>query len=473
MKRSYIILLLLVLISLTCGKKDRIVATIGKEKSITVPELITYYNQRNSQKASDVPYSKLKDALDKMIEDEIKIKAAYEMKLDQDSTLQRIVENYRGEFMLGTLREIEIIDQVVNESIIRDYYNKSSKEVEYQDLFIPVERSASPDVKEEKRKKAEMIVKALRDGKEFSQLITESSQDPDMYITGKIISYTRVNDPFQTKVFALRLGETSDVIHDHKGFHIIYIKKFHPKDIEPYKQKRDEIRGKLSRQLTFSIQKEAQKYLEKVVQRAEIIWNEETLDVIYNHLQSIEPREQFAKTVHDTLMNLSADERQLNLLILNDEKISVHNFADILTKYNPQTSFDISDTEKLKGKITEFLPRKLLIDKALSLHLDTHMEVLEKLRQLKESYLIRMLHKQGIFKAEEPTEEEIYNYYIDHKDDTYSHLKDRDFKTIKLQVKRDLERKLSDGKKNEWLAEKKNEYQVTVFDNVLREIANG
>lgn len=470
MKRCYVIVLFFILMFAACGPKEKTVAIIGKKKSVTVQELISFYNQRNRQKAANASYSQLKDVLDRMIEDKIKILAAYDMHLDQDSTLLKRVENYRVNLMLGTLHEIKVTDQVVNESLIRDYYNKSSKDVEYQDLFIPMKRSAEPAVKQEKKKKAEMIVKELREGKNFSQLVKEYSQDPDIYVTEKTISYTRINDPFQSEVFSLPLGETSDVIKDYKGYHIVYIKKFHSQDMEPYNQKRDDIKKQLSRQLTVSMQKEAQRYLEKLVQEADITWNDETLKVLYNRLHNIKPRDQLAKTVHDTLMNLSADEKQLNLVILNGKKMTVSHFTDMLSNYNPQLRFAITDTVQLKNKVTEFLQRDLLTEKALSLHLDTHKQVVEKLTQFKESYMIRLLNRQEIFEVQEPDEGEVYNYYAEHKNDTYSHLKDRNFDTIKLQVKRDLQRKLSNEKKNKWLSEKKKEYQIKIFDNVLREI---
>ena len=83
-----------------------------------------------------------------------------------------------------------------------------------------------------------------------------------------------------------------------------------------------------------------------------------------------------------------------------------------------------------------------------------------------------MLNQQDIFKAKEPDDEEVYNYYINNKNEKYSHLKNSTFEAVKPKVKRDLQRELSEKKKNEWLTEKMNEYNVTVFDNVLREIVH-
>jgi hypothetical protein len=171
-------------------------------------------------------------------------------------------------------------------------------------------------------------------------------------------------------------------------------------------------------------------------------------------------------------MNLSADVKKLELLTLKENSITVDNIINTLFKYNPDMKFVLTDSAEVKKQIIYFLQRNLLQDKALSLHLDTHKNVVDNLALFKERILIRMINQQDIFAAGEPTDEEVYQYYVDHKNDIYSYFKNRKYDMIKKQVRRDLQRILSTEKKNKWLAEKKIEYKVAVFDNILREINN-
>ncbi len=476
MKRSHIILLCSFLIFIflfsACGKKEKILATIGKGNSITDHQLISFYNQRYHKTIDTASYSEVKESLDKIIEDEIKIKAAYDMGLNKDSLLIKQVEEYRDNLMLQKLYKIKIIDQVINESLIRDFYNKSSKELEIQDFVIQVENSAKLEDKEEKKKKAEMIVEELTAGKDFNQLAKEYSQDPHINTMVKKISYTSINDPLQNAIFSLRKEQISDIIKDSKGFHIVKVKEIYQKDIEPLKQKRDEITKKLFYQLRPEIQQKSEQYINTLVEKANITWNEENLKKMCGNLSDIEPKDQKMGIIHDSLMSLSEKDKRLVLLTCKGKNITVHYLINNLSKHSPSRPFAVADIESMKNQITFLLKRDLIKGKALSLNLDTHKEVIKGLEMFKRKMLIRILNKRNILKPGEPTEEEVYNYFIKNRDDRYSHLKNRKFENIKDRTKRDLKTELYNQKKKKWLADKKKEYNVQVYDNVLKEIIN-
>ncbi len=476
MKRCYGILFISFLVSLyllsACSKRDKTVVTIGKKNSITVQDLRTYYKQKLKKEMDAVSYSELKSGLDQLIEDELKIKVAYDMGLDKDSSLVEKIKEFRENVMLQKLHEIKIADQIINELLIREFYNKSSKDIEFQDLVIKVDRSKTSEEKQEKQKKAEMISQELANGKSFKKVAAQYSIDPEIYIEEKKITYTRINDPFQNAVYSLQKGEVSDVLTKSDGFHIVKIKNIYTKDIEPYKQKRDEIKQKLFYQLRPSIQKKSQQYLNTLVDKANIIWNEESLDKLYNAIKDIKPDKQVIGTVNDSLKSLTEEVKLLELFTSKGKSYPIQYLIDKLTYYRPYTRFSVSDKNLIKNRIILFHKTDLITDKAYSLHLDTNHEVKEKVQDFKRKMLIRALHQTGIFNAEDPTEKEIYNYFVQHKDDKYSNLKDRPFDQIKHRIKRDLQLKLTNDLKNKFIDDKKKEYNVRIFENVLKEIAD-
>jgi len=455
-----------------CGRRDRTLVTIGQKNSITVQDLRLYYQQKYKKNMDAVSYSELKSGLDQLIEDELKIKAAYDMGLDKDSSMVEKIKEFRENVMLQKLHEIEISDQIINELLIRDFYNKSSRVIEYQDLIIKVNRSEKSEDIQEKQRKAEMISQELAAGKSFEKVAEQYSSDPEIYIEEKKITYTRINDPFQNAIYALRKGEVSDVIKKSNDFHIVKIKNINSKDTEPYKKKRDEIQKKLFYQLRPRIQQKSQQYLNTLVEKANIIWNEENLDSLYNALKDIKSDKQVIGTVRDSLKNMPEKFKQLELFKSNGEGYTVHYVINKLFEYRPYTRFSVSDKNLIKNRIILFHKTDLIKDKAYSLHLDTHHDVEEKVQDFKRRMLIRALHQTGIFNPEDPIEEEIYNYYVQHKDDKYSDLKSRSFDQIKFRIKRDLQLKFTSDIKNNWINEKKKEYNVRVFENVLKEIAD-
>ncbi|MFO7889130.1 MAG: peptidylprolyl isomerase [bacterium] len=475
MKLSKVIRLLSVIVLLylivSCGKENKIVATIKEGNSITVQELTSFYNSKYNKDIHQVSYEELTGILDQMIEEEIKLKAAYQMGLDKDSSLIQRVENLKENLMLQTIHKLKVIDKIINEELIRDFYHRSSREVEYHDLVIRIKGSA-PEVINEKKETAEMILNELRAGKDFNQIAGKYSQDPDIYSSKKTISYTNINDQFQNAVYSLREGQISDVIKRFNNFHIVRIKNIHQKDTESFSEKRDEIRKKLWNQLGVKINEATQEYLNTLIQDVDISWNEENLKKVYEVLKTLSPRSQQVGIVQETLMGLPENEKEEELLLFAGESYTVNDIINELSFYRPRTRFRVSDSKRIKDQIIFLMKKNLFKEQAYNLHLDTHKDVVQQVTSFKKRMLIRMLNQSGIFTPEEPTEEEVYNYYKQHRDDTYARLQNRTFDTIKQKVKEDLKIKLSDENKDKWLAEKREEYNVKVFDNVLREIIN-
>jgi len=476
MKRYYIFLLISFMIVLYlfsfCGKRDKIVVTIGKKNNITIQDLRSYYKQKFNKDMDRVSYSELKSGLDQLIEDEIKIKAAYDMGLDKDSSLVEKIKEFRENAMLQKLHELEITDQIINELLIRDFYNKSSRVIEYQDLIIQGNNAQKPEEIQEKKKKAEMILQELTSDRSFEKVGDKYSSDPYVHIEEKKITYSRINDSFQNSIYSLKKGEVSDVIKKSKDFHIVKIKNILHKDTEPYEKKREEIQKKLFYQLRPQIQYKSQQYLNDLVEKANIIWNDENLDRLYSFLNNIKPENQVIGTVNDSLKNMPEDIKQSELFTSNDKSYTVQYVINKLSEYRPYTRFSVSEKKLIKNRILLFHKNDLIKEKAYSLNLDTHPEVKEKVQDFKRRLLIRELHKTGIFNTEDPTESEIYNYFSQHEDDKYSNFKDRNFDQIKHRIKRDLQMKRTDDIKNNWISEKKKEYNVKIFENVLKEIAD-
>lgn len=471
MKRCKVILIIILLyLFSSCAKENKILVDIKGNTNITVQEFTSFYNRKYNKNIHTASHKELKELLDQMIAEKIKLKTAYRMGLDQDSSLIKEVKKLKETVMLQTIHKLKIIDEIINEERLRDFYHRSSREVEYQDIVI--KGSTEPEADIETEKKAEMILQELRSGNDFGQVAKKYSQDPDIYLTKKSLSYTNINDDFQNTIYSLREGQISDVIKKFNNFHIVKINNIHQKDTESFSNKRDEIQRKLWSQLRVEISKETQKYLNTLIQNMNINWNEKNLNILCERLNTISSRTQLVKIIQDTLQGLPDNDKQKDLLVFEGEKFTVSDLIKELSFYRPRTRFNVSDVERLKEQIIFLMKKNLFLKQAYNFNIDKYDDVVQKVTSFKNRMLLRNLNKSGLFTPEEPTEEEVYNYYKENRNDIYERFKDKKFENIKHYIEKDLKIKLSEEKKEKWLAKKREEYKVRVFDDVLKEITD-
>ncbi len=139
-------------------------------------------------------------------------------------------EDIRRELALQRLREREVDKNVfVTEAEVDNYLataaTQAGGENEYHlsHVLIRVPEEASPDVIEQRRKRAEEALAQIRSGTDFGQ-IAASYSDADNALTGGDLGWrtaARLPTIFVEAVRAMKKGDVSGVIRSPAGFHII------------------------------------------------------------------------------------------------------------------------------------------------------------------------------------------------------------------------------------------------------------
>jgi len=126
----------------------------------------------------------------------------------------------------------------VTEADIQDFYDSHKKEEFVDDLitirhiFIDTRALVSQADKDKARKRAEDILKELKGGASFGDLVMKYSEDTVSKYKGGDIGMFMRSDPqrlqffgkdFIDEIFKLNKGETSDVIQSNIGFHIVKV----------------------------------------------------------------------------------------------------------------------------------------------------------------------------------------------------------------------------------------------------------
>jgi peptidyl-prolyl cis-trans isomerase SurA len=118
-----------------------------------------------------------------------------------------------------TRREVEEFFQQFKDSI-----GQVPEEVELAHIFI--RPRASDDARRTARATMQMLLDSLRAGMDFGELARRHSEDPGSAPLGGDLSWVRRGQfvkNFETAVFALEEGSTSDIIETEFGFHLIQL----------------------------------------------------------------------------------------------------------------------------------------------------------------------------------------------------------------------------------------------------------
>lgn len=148
----------------------------------------------------------------------------------QNMTEASLTEQMRQDIALSKLVETEVRPQVkVTETEVKDFYDKNPdrfqepEAIRASHILVKVDPSATEAQKQEARQKAEGVLKQVKAGGDFAALAKQYSDDGSGSQGGDLNFFGRgqMVPPFETAAFALKTGETSELVESQFGYHII------------------------------------------------------------------------------------------------------------------------------------------------------------------------------------------------------------------------------------------------------------
>ncbi|MEA3506042.1 MAG: peptidylprolyl isomerase, partial [Elusimicrobiota bacterium] len=159
--------------------------------------------------------------LTSMIKEEVLLKKAYDMGLDERERVKRQIESLKREVLLAAAME-ELREKEINisDQDLRTYYENN------RDKYANPREVKVSHVLLSTQKKAEEVLEKIRRGTSFENMAREHSIDTVTAINGGNLGYFsrgEMADPVLEKaIFELdRVGQVSDVIKTQFGYHIV------------------------------------------------------------------------------------------------------------------------------------------------------------------------------------------------------------------------------------------------------------
>src|SRR3989337_2945734 len=221
---------LLLLLSVTACKEKEVVkkAAVGpvvatiNDKEITLSE----FTERIKEYPALAHGGKMseetkKGFLDNLIVRELIFQEALRLGIDKDKETLDFIEEMKKRVIVDKFFKKEVDQKTqVSEEETKKYFNENLEETK-----SPDEVRAS-HILLKTREEADMILKKVKQGAKFEDLVKKFSTDPGSKDTGGelgFFSQGMMVPEFDSVAFKLKVGEVSDIVQSRFGFHIIKV----------------------------------------------------------------------------------------------------------------------------------------------------------------------------------------------------------------------------------------------------------
>ncbi len=426
-----VVIISIILLSLNCGREDSVlVARVGGRK-ITLKEFERELARgRKTGEIKKLTLQEKKEFLDRIINRELKIIDAYQHNLDRDEKiLDQVRERKRG-YEFSRLIDLEVTQKVVPESEIKDYYEKSNKEVKIRQILVKFD-SKLPEQKEKALKRANDIVRRLKKRENFAKLATDVSDDIDTAKKGGDKGFLKWGpksheNPVYVAAFSLKKNEISDPIETTNGYYIIKVVQIKQYPTPPYDQEYERIRRTIYSVRNKELTDAYYGYLDRLRKKYKFEFNEDALEIFVNNLLSFKDKKNISekdtletlKKAVSPLDNFSENEKKLVMVKFLNGEITIEDLINELKKY------PIHRRPRLKGEVevqdfvnSRIVPYYLLEQEANDKNIAKDKRVKRQVNSFKENLMINNIQRIQISDKINVTDEDVRNYYEEHRED--------------------------------------------------------
>jgi peptidyl-prolyl cis-trans isomerase C len=212
-----------------------------------------------------------RNVLDQIISEKLLIQEAKNRGLEQDKDVLEQIKITTEQILVQSLIEKEIIEKVkVDDQEALTYYEENKNN------FITKEQVYLYNILVETEEVAKDILEKLKAGGDFIEIAKEKSTGPSA-AQGGDLGYVSKGDlipEIENVVFALEIGDISDIIKSEYGFHILKVTDKKPEVLKTF----EEVKEEIAPTLLSTKQKEAfDNLLEELKSQVTIEINEEAL----------------------------------------------------------------------------------------------------------------------------------------------------------------------------------------------------
>ena len=201
------------------AQKDKVLFTVDGDE-IFSSEFSRIY-EKNLSLINDPSDKGVANYLDLYINYKLKLKEAYDLKMDTIPSYIREFTKYKNQLIEPYLK-----DENTKTDLIKEAYNRLQKEINASHILIKFPKKATPQDTLVAFNKINEIRQQIVDGQSFESLAKKFSQDPSAKLNGGSLGYFTAFQmvyPFETAAFNTPVGEISQAFKTRFGYHIVQV----------------------------------------------------------------------------------------------------------------------------------------------------------------------------------------------------------------------------------------------------------
>lgn len=262
--KTFAIFALALVIALTGCKKDPVVAEVGSKKIRSNDLKIEMLRRtRTIDNAVKQPVEMRFEALDNMIDRELKLMDAHEKKIEERPEVAKIFKQQLMRAGQQELYNVEVRDKIIKTSTAKDFWKHLDMEVKASHILIQSPESADASAKAMAKARIDSIYKAVtQPNADFAAIATATTQD--MSSRDGDLGYFKwgtMVDEFQSVAWKLDPGKISKPFQTSYGWHIVKVVDRRKVDRKPFDEMKDEIMRTLSKVHRKELTERAQAFI--------------------------------------------------------------------------------------------------------------------------------------------------------------------------------------------------------------------
>jgi len=230
------ICVLLVSMSIFSQKKSKTLVTINEE-NITVADFKRVYEKNldaiDNKEAKDVTNN-----LELFINYKLKVKEAYQLKLDTLPSYKKEIETYKNQLAAPYLQDTTFLDKMV-----KDVYFRVKNKVKAKHILIRTAKDARPKDTIKAYNKILKIRNRILAGEDFEKVAQETSEDNSARDDAKsgrkgnkgnlgYFDAFKMVTPFENAAYNTKVGQVSKPFRTQFGYHILKVDDLKPSEGE-------------------------------------------------------------------------------------------------------------------------------------------------------------------------------------------------------------------------------------------------
>ncbi len=220
MSRISLLFVVLLYAGTVFSQNNKTLITIGNHE-ISKAEFERIYQKNNRNLYNETDRKSPSEYLDLFIDFKLKVIEAQFLKMDTSSTFINELKGYRNELAAPYLTDVKY-----NEKMIRDLYDRTTKEVNASHILLTLDKNASKEEEAKVLDRAMQIRDEINNGRDFNDAAEEYSEDPSAKTNKGNLGYFTAFQmvvPFENAAFNTPVGQVSEPVRSAFGYHLVFV----------------------------------------------------------------------------------------------------------------------------------------------------------------------------------------------------------------------------------------------------------